>query len=109
MAEKHIDGLTGQEFNSHEEYLNHVNSVTGFKPTEIEHHGVSGIRIAKAALKRTNSLVGVEDELNTKEANVRTLKIEDKIKQRAHKNSLEKPRKKRDRVGLDEERIEGQL
>lgn len=54
--EKHVCGLTGKVFDSLEEYLAHTSPVTGFKPTDLEHHGSAGIRIAEAALKRTGSL-----------------------------------------------------
>lgn len=55
-AEKHVDGLTGQVFNSEQEYLDHVSPVTGFKPTELEHQGKRGVLVAKAALKRGGKL-----------------------------------------------------
>lgn len=53
---KHIDGLTGQEFDTEEEYLAHTSPVTGYKPTDIEHQGKRAILIAKKALERTGSL-----------------------------------------------------
>lgn len=64
---KHIDGLTGRVFDTEEEYLAHVSPVTGFKPTDLEHHGQRGILVAKKALERTGSLnTEVETELNSK-------------------------------------------
>lgn len=78
---KHIDGLTGQEFSTEEEYLAHVSPVTGYKPTDLEHHGVQGLRIAKKALERTGSLKKEnEDELDVKIEKVREDKVDEKVR-----------------------------
>jgi hypothetical protein len=107
MAEKHIDGLTGQEFDSHEEYLAHVSPVTGYKPTDLEHHGLTGVRIAKAALQRTDSLEVAIASLDEVEEHVRAGKIENKLKQKRHRNESEfvKPKK----VRREEVVIEGKV
>lgn len=53
---KVIDSLTGVEFETYQDYLNHVSPVTGFRPTDPEHHGKRGLLVAKKALGRTGSL-----------------------------------------------------
>lgn len=106
MTEKHIDGLTGQEFASEEEYLLHTSVVTGFKPTDIEHQGSTGIRIAKAALKRTGSFKKNEAGLEVKEKNVKRLKVEDKLRLRKHAIEKERPQRLEN---VDEPVVEGRL
>lgn len=89
--EKHIDALTGREFDTEEEYLAHVSPITGFTPGEIEHQGLTGIRVAREALKRTGSLKKkAKQELDTSEETVRTRNVEARIKET--KNIIEKKR-----------------
>lgn len=77
---KHIDGLTGQEFATEEEYLAHVSPVTGYSPTDIEHHGERGILVAKKALERTGSLdTAAEDALDNAMGNIRNENVEHKL------------------------------
>lgn len=72
--EKHVDGLTGKVFDTLQEYLDHVSPVTGFKPTDLEHQGSAGIRVAEAALKRTGSLTEeVQAELEIKKETVESV------------------------------------
>lgn len=72
---KHICGQTGREFDTKQEYLEHVSEKTGFKPTEIEHQGRVGVLISKSALRRTNSLnEELEQDLNDKAEELRGLK-----------------------------------
>lgn len=79
---KQIDGLTGQVFDTKEEYLNHVSPVTGYKPTDIEHHGTQGLLIAKKALARTGSLTKKkEEEIDKKIKKVKDEKVDEKIKE----------------------------
>lgn len=88
---KHIDALTGREFDTEEEYLAHVSPITGFTPAQIEHQGLTGIRVAREALKRTGSLKKKEkQELATAESSVRTRNVEARIKET--KNIIEKRR-----------------
>lgn len=78
--EKHVDGLTGQEFASEAEYLAHTNPITGFTPTDIEHHGERGILVAKKALERTGSLTpAAEAQLNSKMNEVARTKVEENL------------------------------
>ncbi len=51
-TQKHICGKCGQSFNSEQEYLDHVCTETGFKPTDIEHQGEEFKAVSEAALKR---------------------------------------------------------
>lgn len=48
----HKCSLCGLEFETEEEYLNHVCEKTGFKPNQIEHQGPEFEAISKEALKR---------------------------------------------------------
>lgn len=61
MPVRHIDGLTGQEFANENAYLEHVSPVTGYKPTDLKHHGVRGLQIAKAALARVAKLTKTQE------------------------------------------------
>ncbi len=76
----HKCGLTGEEFATREDYLAHTSTVTGFKPTDIEHHGERGILIAKKALERTGSLTADEEaSLNSKLNAIALAKVDDKL------------------------------
>lgn len=77
---QHIDGLTGQVFETKEEYLAHVSPVTGYTPADIEHHGERGILVAKKALGRTGSLdTNAEAGLDTALDNVKNNDVEHKL------------------------------
>lgn len=52
----HIDGLTGEKFDTEQQYLEHTNKVTGVKPTDLHHHGSIGVTVAEEGLKRTGHL-----------------------------------------------------
>lgn len=83
---KVIDGLTGVEFNTYEEYLAHTSPVTGYKPTDPEHQGKTGLLIAKEALKRTNSLkADAEAIVDANLANVKATDVQKKIDDNASK------------------------
>ena len=56
VTETHIDGLSGQAFETEQQYLEHTHAVTGVKPTDLHHHGKVGIAIGEKALERTDSL-----------------------------------------------------
>lgn len=78
---KHIDGLTGEVFETEAEYLAHVSPVTGYKPTDIEHHGLRGLRVAEKALERTGSLKGaVKTDVEAKLTKVRDEEVETKVR-----------------------------
>jgi len=81
MTQKHICGLSGEEFNSVEEYRNHTSKVTGYKPTDLEHQGVRGLRIAEKALARTGSLKAKQKATIEKQlTSVREGAVEEKLK-----------------------------
>jgi uncharacterized OB-fold protein len=48
----HVCGQCGGGFNTDAEYCAHKCVKTGFKPTELGHHGEAGKAISEAALKR---------------------------------------------------------
>jgi hypothetical protein len=48
----HVCSPCGRGFATEEEYCAHKCEATGFKPTEIDHHGDEGKAIAEAAQKR---------------------------------------------------------
>jgi len=78
--QKHICGLTGQVFNTEQEYLDHVSPATGFKPTDPEHQGTIGILISKEALRRSGKLTKtVEKELDSQIEVVKTNDVDHKI------------------------------
>lgn len=56
ITNTHIDGLTGERFDSERAYLEHTNKVTGVKPTDLHHHGSIGVTVAEGGLKRTGHL-----------------------------------------------------
>ena len=88
---KVIDSLTGVEFNSYQEYLDHVSPVTGYRPTDPEHQGKTGLLIAKQALKRTNSLgAEAEAKVDANLANVEASGIQKKIDVAARKVNTRK-------------------
>jgi len=77
---KVIDSLTGVEFDSYQEYLDHVSPVTGFKPSDPEHQGKRGLLVSKKALARTGSLSKeVEAEIESKLEVVRTSLVQEKL------------------------------
>lgn len=55
-------GQCDQQFEGEEQYLSHTCDKTGYTPQDLEHHGARGIEVAKAALKRTNSLSKTAEE-----------------------------------------------
>lgn len=78
--EFHVDGLTGKVFSSEQEYLDHVSPVTGFKPTDLEHHGSAGLRIAEAALQRTGSLTKeVQADLDEKKEIIESSQVDHEL------------------------------
>lgn len=89
MAQEHVCGLTGQRFASEQEYLDHTSEVTGYKPTDIEHHGVQGIKVAEKALERTGSLKAkVKTDLNTKLSEVRAKDVDGKVREKQAAKSI---------------------
>lgn len=76
----HRCGLTGEVFNSEQEYLDHVSSVTGYKPTDIRHFGARAIQVAKAALSRKGKLTKTrEAELDAQIDEVNEAGVDHKI------------------------------
>lgn len=59
---KVIDTLTGKEFDSMQEYLEHTSPVTGYKPTDPRHHGSRFLRQSKEALRRTGKLTKTREK-----------------------------------------------
>ncbi len=55
MAQKHICGPGGEEFNSNQAYLNHTCSETGKKPTNPEHLGRIFALVSEKAVARGNA------------------------------------------------------
>lgn len=77
---KVIDSLTGVEFNSYQEYLDHTSPVTGFKPTDPEHFGKTGLLVAKEALARTGSLdTAAQSAIDTALDKVENSKVQEKL------------------------------
>lgn len=80
MSQIHRDAATGQEFATEAEYLAFTSPVTGYKPTDIEHHGERGILVAKKALERTGSLdTAAETALDNALTRVRSNDVEHKL------------------------------
>lgn len=51
-TQQHVCGQCKNVFVSDEEYLDHKCELTGFNPTEPEHHGAHFKKIQEAALRR---------------------------------------------------------
>ena len=80
IPEKHVCGLTGQVFATEAEYLNHVSTATGYKPTDPEHQGSVGLMISKEALRRGGKLTKTrEAEIDAQIESVKGKNVDDKI------------------------------
>ena len=78
--QKHVCGLTGKVFNTEKEYLEHVSPVSGYAPTDIRHHGVRGLQIAKAAIARVSKLTKTKEaEIDAQIAEVQEEGVDHKL------------------------------
>ena len=75
-----IDSLSGVEFATYQDYLDHTSSVTGFKPTDPEHNGKRGLLVAKKALARTGSLTPEKEAaIDANLDSVQTNQVQEKL------------------------------
>lgn len=84
-----ICGVSGLVFANNEDYLAHESPVTGFKPTEPEHHGRRFVKQQRQALlrglnknrkkKRTELPTKLEKELEKTEANIARKNVDNKL------------------------------